>query len=125
MIAFLLIIFLLAGCGGGDRPPGAPPVENAVLRWDPPATFTDNTPLDPKRDLAEYEIYACDNEAFLDFLLPSAMVVVVDNEDRVVSSFNLQLLRPHGIVPPKWITIKSVARNSMSSRFADPVLWTE
>jgi hypothetical protein len=79
--------------------------------------------LDPRFDIHEYDIYACDNLIFLDNLLPCATVAGVDNEARIVSFFDLWLLAPYGIAPPKWISVKAVSNDNMASEFASPVLW--
>ena len=54
-------VFLLAGCGGGGETSQsqgpAPSGPAAVLAWTPPATYKNNVPMDPERDLDYYEIY--------------------------------------------------------------------
>jgi hypothetical protein len=121
----LAILFLiLAGCGGGESPLLPPPDNVAhTLHWEPPTIWADNTPLNPRFDIAWYDIYACDNLAFLDNLLPCATVRGVDNEARVASFFDLWLLAPYNITPPKWISMKSVSKDNVASQFGPPVLW--
>jgi hypothetical protein len=118
----LICVVVLIGCGGGpDVPPPGPAPH--TLTWQPPAAFTDNTTLRPEADILEYDIYACDDILFLDNALPCATVAGVDNEARVVSFFDLWLLAPYGINPPKWISVKAVSNDNLASAFAAPVLW--
>ncbi|MGE5284725.1 MAG: hypothetical protein ACM3OG_07135, partial [Actinomycetota bacterium] len=69
---------LLAGCGaggggsaaGGDAPGVPPAAPSTVLSWDPPATFSDNEPVDPYRDIDHYEVYAREDANFTNSDLP-------------------------------------------------------
>jgi len=129
-LAVLSILSLLvgAGCGGGGvagdmsiPPPsgGAP----SQLAWDPPATFIDNTPLDPYADLDHYEFYVRMDENFTEADLHIAEVSAVDNQT-LVYRFNLGNLLP--FVPPgtrSYLSIRAVGVDGSKSPFSPPIAW--
>src|SRR5512140_1455645 len=70
---------LLAGCGGGGsaggQAPNVPPAGPVtVLTWDPPASFADNEPVDPYRDIDHYEVYAREDANFTNSDLPVMVI---------------------------------------------------
>jgi len=52
-----------SGCSGGGSS-SAPTVPGKSVFWAAPQYFTDNTPLDPSRDLQGYEIYIRQDSSF-------------------------------------------------------------
>ena len=118
-IAFLLAL-LIAGCGGGGG--GAPgPGKTEVLSWDPPKTWTDNTPLNPLSDIQHNEILCNDNGTFTDNDVV-ASVAGVDN-GAVVKSFDLKLLRPYVTPYSTFVTVRVWAWDNSVSECSQPVWW--
>ena len=118
----LTAIFSLAGCGGGGGDVGTafPP---KTLSWAPPSAYTDSTPLNPSGDLDVFEIYVKTSESFSATDSPMAALKVLDpGTGQLNTSFNLANLGPYfskGVT--YFISVRTVAKNSLKSDFANPV----
>ncbi|MCL5966704.1 MAG: hypothetical protein M1550_05810 [Deltaproteobacteria bacterium] len=126
---------LFAGCGGGDTPQGgasAPPESASVLAWDPPATYNDNTSMDPYADLDYYELYLRQDGNFTDNDLPVVQVAAVsdvpsaDNQSVVrslVTEFDLDLIPQIPQGARLYVSMKAVGIDGQKSAFMTPVAW--
>lgn len=131
-IIVLFCFIMSCGDGGGDTPV---PKLNPYMRMKPPVLFTDNTPLDPNRDLKFWKIYAIpadntnwalDNSTWLaGEVREIAHINVVDN-NALVTEFNLNLLSPYLLGGAYDLKIKVEAMDGQHSDFADnSVKWLE
>jgi hypothetical protein len=93
LAALVVLGVYFPGCGGGGSasapPPGPPPSSiKAVVKWDAPQSYTDNTLLVPSRDVQGYEIYLRQDLPFGPADNPVATAPSVD------TSFDLATLSP-------------------------------
>jgi hypothetical protein len=131
---------LLIGCGGGGEGgskqgtttpgPSAP-----TLAWDPPTTFSDNTALDPYRDLDYYEFFLRTDTHFTDNDVPIAQVSAITNVlasdghsylQNLTDAFDLNNLIPftqRGTL--YYLSIKSVGADGLKSAFSTPITWSQ
>ena len=141
MLALTAIFGILyTGCGGGGSAETgqgtAPPGPSApVLAWDPPTTFSDNTVLDPFRDLDYYEFFLRTDGNFTDNDVAIAQVLAVTNVlgqggtsyvPTLTDLFDLNNLVPftqHGTV--YYLSIRSVGMDGLKSHFSAPVIWSQ
>ena len=136
---------LLAGCGGGGggsavgEAPGVPPAGPVtVLTWDPPATFADNEPADPYRDIDHYEVYAREDANFSNSDLPVMVIPAMTSVDSTrapstgksksgripLSEFTLENLNPHvSKASRQYVSLKAVGVDGQKSEFMPPVAW--
>ena len=123
ILAALAVTFLLAGCGGGE---GASTTDvspsGKVLRWNPPQSYSDQTPLNPVTDLKEYLIFINNTGNFSTSDTPSAVAAAVDPVNgQATSSFNLSnlssFLNP-GVT--YYISMQSVSVTGVKSDFSPP-----
>jgi hypothetical protein len=133
-----MLVMALAGCGGGGEgaskstpPPGGP--SSPALAWDPPTTYSDNTVMDPYRDLDYYEIYLRGDANFTDNEAPIAQVAAITNvlsadgksyHLELTSNFALNNLLPFtqpGTI--YYLSVKSVGVDGLKSNFSAPVIW--
>lgn len=134
-----LICMALIGCGGGggdtttaqDTPSPGPSAP--TLAWDPPTTHTDNSAMDPYRELDYYEIYLRSDANFTDNEAPVAQVAAVANvlaqdgqssHQELTTGFSLGNLLPFtqpGAV--YYLSVKSVGVDGLKSGFSAPVAW--
>ncbi|MBF8259251.1 MAG: hypothetical protein HW377_1625 [Actinobacteria bacterium] len=132
--------FLVIGCGGasegGSKQGTTPPASSApTLAWDPPATFSDNTLLDPYRDLDYYELYLRTDTHFTDNDVPIAQVSAVTNVlatdghsylQSLTDAFdlnNLLAFTQHGTM--YYLSIKSVGADGLKSNFSAAIAWNQ
>ena len=108
-----------AGCGGGGTSSSADEIRYAsdrkILRWSPPVAYQDNTPLNPSRDLAGYNIYIRQgNAAFSDSDVESAFVPAGE------TSVDLVPVCRHLRQPPGnyRVSVRAVAANGLMSDFS-------
>lgn len=139
VIVLAVLASIFAGCGGGgggegslasSPPPGA---QAPSLAWDPPQAFSDNSALDPYRDLAYYELYLRSDTNFTDSDLAVAQVAAITNVTspdgqttipKLTEMFDLNNLAPftqNGSV--YYLSIKSVGVDGLKSVFSAPVVW--
>jgi hypothetical protein len=120
MVLFASLL-AIGGCSGGGSPPA--PIDNAphILTWQPPTTWTDNTVLDPLRDLDRNDIALSDDGLFADNDVV-ASVSAADN-GAVVNLFDLLMIRPGASAYPQWVSVKTWAWDNACSEWAKPVLW--
>lgn len=122
-ILFLMAVLgvLFSACGGGGEGVGSsnqvpPPSPSAkTLSWDPPASFTDGSPLNPVADLQDFEIYLREDASFGPTDQVAAVVAPAD------SSFNLALLAPslsRGTI--YYVSLRAVSTSGMKSDFSPP-----
>ena len=136
---------LLAGCGGGGgssaggEAPGVPPAGPVtVLTWDPPATFADNEPVDPYRDIDHYEVYAREDANFTDSDLPVMVIPAMTSVDstrapstdgikkgrKLNLEFTLENLNPYISKSGRhYVSLKAVGVDGQKSAFMPPVVW--
>jgi len=129
-------IGLLAGCGGGGEAPQsqAPPASGtaSVFAWSPPATFNDNTPLNPAVDIDYYELYLRRDPNFTDSDQPAVQIVAIatlpstDGRSVVktsVTEFTLEQIPsiPAGNV--LYVSMRAVGIDKQKSAFMSPVAW--
>lgn len=135
---------LLFGCGGGGgsaggEAPGAPPAGPvAVLTWDPPASFADNEPLDPYRDIDHYEVYVREDGNFTDSDHPVMVIPAMTTVDstrapstagmqkgkKPNSEFPLETLNPYiSKANRQYVSLKAVGVDGQKSAFLPPVAW--
>ena len=136
---------LLAGCGGGaggsagGEAPGVPPAGPVtVLTWDPPASFSDNEPVDPYRDIDHYEVYARENANFTNSDLPVMVIPAMTSVDstrapstvginkgrKPNSEFPLENLNPYiSKANRQYVSLKAVGVDGQKSAFMPPVAW--
>lgn len=131
---------LLAGCGGGGSAgEGAPPAAPAtVLSWDPPATFSDNEPVDPYRDIDHYEVYAREDANFTNSDLPVMVIPAMASVEsprapstagiaqgkKPSSEFILENLDPYISKSKRhFVSLKAVGVDGQKSPFMPPVAW--
>lgn len=136
---FLVILattVLLAGCGGGGEAPQsqAPPASGtaSVFAWSPPATFNDNTPLNPAVDIEYYELYLRRDPNFTDSDQPAAQIAAVvdlpstDGRTVVKSSVTEFTLEQIPSIPAGnllYISMRAVGIDQQKSAFMAPVAW--
>ncbi|MDD5762772.1 MAG: hypothetical protein PHP88_09745 [bacterium] len=121
-------MILLAGCGGGgggetstnQGPAPSGPV--STLAWTPPATYNDNTALDPERDLDYYEIYVRQDPNFTDNDLPVVQVSPVA-AGSPVTEFNLDLITSLPAGTQLYVSMRAVGVDRQKSAFMAPLTW--
>lgn len=127
---------LLIGCGGGGGEGSPSPGPSApTLAWDPPATFSDNTALNPYRDLDYYEFYLRTDGNFTDNDTPVAQVSAVTNVlspdgqsylQSLTDAFDLNNLLPFTQGGTSYyLSIKSVGMDGLKSNFSAAVIWNQ
>jgi len=137
---------LLAGCGGGSGGSAAggeaPVVPTSgpvtLLTWDPPATFSDNEPVDPYRDIHHYEVYAREDANFTNSDLPVMVIPAMTSVDstrapstgrfkkgrKPSSEFPLENLDPYiSKASRQYVSLKAVGVDGQKSAFMPPVAW--
>jgi hypothetical protein len=119
MVMLALFGILFSACGGGGESVGSsaqtpqPPPAAKILSWDPPASFTDGTPLNPVVDLQDFEIYIRQDASFG---ATDQVAAVVAPADR---SFNLALLAPSlSRGTTYYVSLRAVCTNGMKSDFS-------
>ena len=132
----LTLSLFLFGCGSGETTPattgtgdtgtGITPSAPIVLSWTPPESFADQTPLDPARDLAHYEIYINETGNFASTEPSDADVSAVDSAGGgLVTSFDMANLAP--FLSPNvtyYVSMKSVSVTGVKSDFSPPASFT-
>lgn len=132
----LSVLGLLAGCGGGaDAPQSqAPPTSGpvSVFSWVAPATFNDNTPLNPAMDIDYYELYIRTDPNFTGSDQPVVEIAAVANHPSPdgrsfvrspVTQFTLELIPsiPGGNL--LYVSMRAVGIDRQKSSFMAPVAW--
>jgi len=127
---------LLAGCGGGGEAPQSQvspaPGTASVFAWSPPATFNDNTPLNPAVDIDYYELYLRRDPNFTDSDQPAVQIAAVANLPSTdgrsvvkssVTEFTLEQIPsiPAGNV--LYVSMRAVGIDKQKSAFMSPVAW--
>ncbi len=135
-VAILAVIGILSGCGGGGEtpqtqsPPPSGPV--SVFAWAAPATFNDNTPLNPSVDIDYYELYLSTDPYFAESDQPAIEISAVaevpspDGGSYVkapVTQFTLELIPsiPSGNL--LYVSMRAVGIDRQKSAFMAPVAW--
>jgi len=90
------------------------------LSWEPPASYADNTPLNPATDLSSFEIYVNESGNFSDGDKEMAAFAAYDSQSgKVATSFNLANLSPYlskGVV--YHVSLCAVSKNNVRSGFS-------
>lgn len=129
------ISVLFAGCGGGGEGTQAQSIgpQTQTMAWDPPQTYTDNSQMDPYRELDYYEFYIASEPNFTDNEAPVAQVAAVTNvlnpdgltyTQTLTSEFSLGNLLPFtqpGTV--YYLSIRAVGIDGLKSGFSAPIIW--
>mgnify|MGYP006271056859 FL=1 len=118
----------LVGCGGGAGGGGTSstavsPGTGKVLRWTPPQSFADQTPLNPAKDLAHYDIYINDSGKFSSTDASTATVSAVDPANgNLVTSFDLGNLGPFLSAGKKYfVSMQSISNTGVKSAFSTAI----
>ena len=139
------VALLLAGCGGGGgssaggEAQGVPPAGPVtVLTWDPPATFADNEPADPYRDIDHYEVYAREDANFTNSDFPVMVIPAMTSVDstrapstdgikkgrKLNLEFTLENLNPYISKSGRhYVSLKAVGVDGQKSAFMPPIAW--
>jgi hypothetical protein len=135
--AILAMAAFSGGCGsgGGTATTASGPEQAAavqVFEWTPPATYYDNTPLNPRTDLDHYEIYVGSSPTFTDNDVPVAAVAAITVETgadgrsvvKPTDSFNLTNLGPL-VESGKsyYVSIRAIGTDNLASSFSPAVEW--
>lgn len=122
-VVSIMLLISACGGGGGSEPTattGGGLVAKKIVSWTPPTTYTDNSPLDPARDLSHYEIFFNQNRS-----TPDAIVSAVDHATgQAVVSFDLANLGPFFSKSTNSITMRSVTLTGEPSDYSSPVSFT-
>jgi hypothetical protein len=130
---FILLVFL-SGCGGGGAEENSlssvsvplEPNPPKVLSWQPPTKFLDDTPLEPAKDLANFEIYVKGEGGFTEYDTPLALVSAVDpTSGQLNTNFNLANLGAflsRGVIYQ--VALRAVAINGAKSGFSSPATFS-
>ena len=115
----ILLALICVACGGDSS---TAPVVHQTLVWTQPAQFADNTPLDPQRDIYEYEIHLSQNGGDWSPDTLRAVLQGVDNNGQVAHSFNL------GLLPGAWdngsfVSVRSIGMTGAASDYGIPCWW--
>jgi hypothetical protein len=134
LFSIFIILAFLSGCGGGGSgetpvssgPAPLEPFPAKVLSWQPPTKFQDDTPLEPVKDLANFEIYIKGSGGFTENDSPLALVSAVDpGSGQVATTFNLANLEAflsRGVVYQ--VALRAVAINGAKSSFSSPATFS-
>jgi len=135
-IVILVAIGILSGCGGGGETPQAqtpsPSGPVSVFAWTAPATFNDNTPLNPSVDIDYYELYLGTDPNFTDGDQPAVEIAAVAENPSPdglsfvrspVTQFTLELIPsiPGGNL--LYVSMRAVGIDRQKSAFMAPVAW--
>ena len=142
LAAFGVLASGCGGAGGGSAEGGAPGVSPAgpvtVLTWDPPASFADNEPMDPYRDIDHYEIYAREDVNFTHSDLPVMVIPAMTSVDstrapstggvksgkKPLMEFTLENLNPHvSKANRQYVSLKAVGVDGQKSAFMPAIAW--
>ena len=120
LICSLVLSLCFVGCGGGTSSNDISPATGKVLRWNPPQTFADQTPLDPAKDLKDYSIYVNETGNFTPADSPTAIVSAVDpTNGTLITSFNLANLGPFlSASKTYFVSMQSVSNTGVKSDFS-------
>jgi hypothetical protein len=134
LIFIIIILASLSGCGGGGAGENSlsswsipsEPLPPKILSWQPPTRFLDNTPLDPSKDLANFEIYVKGSGGFTETDSPMALVSAVDSgSGRVATTFdlaNLGAFLSRGVTYE--VALRAVAITGAKSAFSSPATFS-
>lgn len=134
---FLIVLscaigLIFSACGGGSSeevvslPSGGGTLPSKILSWEPPTTYSDETPLDPVTDLDSYEIYVNEDGYFSDTDNEMAVVSPFNQATgQVITSFDLANLSPF-ITPgvTYYVSIRAVAKTGLHSDFSPSAVFS-
>lgn len=129
MFSLMMISLVSAGCGGGGSSADTSTSTSTstatpkILGWTPPQTYSDQTPLDPAKDLNHYEIHINDTGDFSRPDVTEATVSAIDSANgQLVTSFDLANL---GVRLSKnvtyYVSMRSVSNTGVISDFSPAV----
>jgi hypothetical protein len=129
-------VILLVGCGGGgDSPQSQGPATSgpaSVFAWSAPATFNDNTPLNPSTDIDYYELYLRTDSNFTNSDQPAVQIAAVadmpspDGRSVVkspVTEFTLDVIPSIPAGNLLYVSMRAVGIDKQKSAFMAPVAW--
>ncbi len=136
IIVIFSTIVLLAGCGGGGEAPqtqATPPSGPvSVFAWSAPATFNDNTPLNPIMDIDYYELYLRHDPNFTESDQPAVEIAAVADQPSPdgrsvvrspVTEFTLDLVPSLPTGNRLYVSLRAVGIDRQKSGFMVPVAW--
>ena len=102
------------------------PFPSKILSWQPPTKYLDDTPLEPAKDLANFEIYVKGEGGFTEYDTPLALVSAVDSTSGLLNTnFNLANL---GAFLSRGVTyqvaLRAVAITGVKSAFSSPATFS-
>lgn len=135
-IVILAAVGLLTGCGGGGEatqaqaPPPSGPL--SAFGWTAPATFNDNTPLNPSVDIDYYELYLRRDPNFTEGDQPAVEIAAVEDHlssdgrsvvRSPVTQFTLDLIPSIPAGSTLYVSMRAVGIDRQKSAFMSPVVW--
>jgi hypothetical protein len=128
ILLFATVLLPFSGCGGGGSEgiSSGEQFPEKILSWQPPTKFLDNTPLEPSKDLANFEIYIKGSGGFTENDSPMALVSAVDSgTGQLNTAFNLANLGAYlsrGVVYQ--VALRAVAITGAKSAFSPPATFS-
>ena len=121
LVALSVLGALLFACSGGGSSsvPSVPSVTGKSVYWAAPQYFTDNTPLDPSRDLQWFEIFIKEDPSFGPLDTP------VDTASPLDNTYNLAKVSPpllNGVT--YYVSLRAVTVDGMKSDYSTPVYFS-
>jgi len=113
-VAFSVLVALLSACSGGgsSSAPSVPSILGKSVYWTAPQSFTDNSPVDPPRDLQGFEIYIRQDTSFGPADNPVATALPLDN------TYDLANVSPPLSKGTYYVSLRVVTVEGMKSDFS-------
>lgn len=138
----LAVVFAasIIACGGGGEvatdgsdlaAPSTPisgtssPVSGLTMRWAAPESYSDQTQLDPEKDLDSYEIYVNQTGTFSETEEPAAVVFATEANGNPLESFSLEnLVFSFSTNQTYYFCMRSITKAGVASEFSSVVRLT-
>lgn len=125
--AFSALFFmglLISGCGGGGARGEQLPAK--ILTWEPPSSYSDDSPLDPTSELESFEIYVKEDGYFTESENGMASISAINRgTGQVTTSFNLANLSSKiskGVY--YYVSVRAIAKNGLKSAFSSSAMFS-